>query len=116
MTIRTPPMASGAMTPAALGMTVQPIVRTRKNVPINSTRTGRSMFITRSNQIGSTVTSLRLDYGLAGKWRVTYDQKNKRLTDSLSLVTGHFFSPTSVFRIFFAQLFNHFVCFGGFAG
>src|SRR5438876_704299 len=36
MTMSEAPIASGAMTPAAPGMTVQPTVRTRKNVPINS--------------------------------------------------------------------------------
>src|SRR6478735_8431331 len=36
MTIRAAPIASGAITPDAAGMTVQPTVRTRKKVPINS--------------------------------------------------------------------------------
>src|SRR5437879_5992631 len=36
MTISAAPMASGGMTPAALGMTVQPMVSTRKKVPMNS--------------------------------------------------------------------------------
>src|SRR5881392_501896 len=36
MTMSTAPMASAGMTPAAAGMTVQPTVRTRKKVPINS--------------------------------------------------------------------------------
>src|SRR5438552_5941513 len=36
MTMSAAPIASGAITPAAPGMTVQPTVRTRKNVPINS--------------------------------------------------------------------------------
>ena len=36
MTMRTAPMASAGMTPAAAGITVQPTVRTRKKVPINS--------------------------------------------------------------------------------
>src|SRR5687768_6154906 len=37
--MRIEPMATGGMTPAScLGRTVSPIVRTRKNVPINSTR------------------------------------------------------------------------------
>src|SRR6476469_5629352 len=36
MTIRAAPIASGAITPDAAGMTVQPTVRTRKKVPMNS--------------------------------------------------------------------------------
>src|SRR5438046_4972838 len=36
MTISTAPMASAGMTSAAAGITVQPTVSTRKNVPINS--------------------------------------------------------------------------------
>src|SRR4051794_9038460 len=36
MTIRAAPIASGAITPAGAPMPVQPIVRTRKNVPMNS--------------------------------------------------------------------------------
>ncbi len=36
MTVNEGPMASGAITPAGPGMTVQPTVRTKKNVPINS--------------------------------------------------------------------------------
>src|SRR4029450_1771327 len=38
MTIKAEPMASGGITPAAPGITVQPIVSTRKNVPMNSVR------------------------------------------------------------------------------
>ena len=38
MTMSTAPMASAGMTPAAAGMTVQPTVRTRKKVPINSAK------------------------------------------------------------------------------
>ena len=38
ITISAAPMASGGMTPAAPGMTVQPTVRTRKKVPMNSVR------------------------------------------------------------------------------
>src|SRR4029453_4900957 len=36
MTISAAPMASGAMTPAPAPIPVQPIVKTRKNVPMNS--------------------------------------------------------------------------------
>src|SRR6267143_1873254 len=36
MTMSTAPMASGGITPGAPGMTVQPMVRTRKKVPMNS--------------------------------------------------------------------------------
>src|ERR1700741_2364647 len=38
MTIREAPMAMGASGPAPLSITVQPMVRTRKKVPISSTR------------------------------------------------------------------------------
>src|SRR5215510_6075657 len=38
MTISAAPMASGANGPAPFSMTVQPIVRTRKKVPMNSTK------------------------------------------------------------------------------
>src|SRR6185369_11329483 len=36
MTMSAAPMARGGMTPGAPGMTVQPMVRTRKKVPMNS--------------------------------------------------------------------------------
>src|SRR5438552_10019852 len=36
ITMSAAPMASGAMTPEPAPITVQPIVRTRKNVPMNS--------------------------------------------------------------------------------
>src|SRR5688572_6960878 len=36
MTMRAAPMASGAITPVPAPIPVQPIVRTRKNVPMNS--------------------------------------------------------------------------------
>src|SRR5207248_11448799 len=36
ITMSTAPLASAGMTPAAAGITVQPTVSTRKNVPINS--------------------------------------------------------------------------------
>src|ERR1700730_9133191 len=36
MTMRAAPIASGAITPDAAGITVHPMVRTRKKVPINS--------------------------------------------------------------------------------
>jgi hypothetical protein len=36
MTMSTAPMASGGITPGVFGMTVQPMVRTRKKVPMNS--------------------------------------------------------------------------------
>src|SRR5579862_9388241 len=38
MTMSDAPIASGAMTPGAPGMTVQPTVSTRKKVPMNSVR------------------------------------------------------------------------------
>src|SRR5438874_11919437 len=43
ITMSAAPMASGAITPLPAPITVQPIVRTRKNVPMNS---ARYLFIT----------------------------------------------------------------------
>src|SRR6266404_9403100 len=60
------PIASGAITPAAPGMTVQPMVRTRKKVPINSAIQERRLFIRRCNQIEPDVASHSLAAGVFG--------------------------------------------------
>src|ERR1700730_12170066 len=102
MTIRTPPMASGAMTPAAPGMTVQPTVRTRKKVPINSASQARGVFMEESNQIRFSVTIIVV---AAALWAACTSRR-----DVATL------SAASVFGIAFTQLLNDFVSYGGHAG
>src|SRR5204863_410338 len=63
MTMSAAPMASGAMTPAPAPIPVQPIVRTRKKVPMNS---AMYLFIVicYANQLRKSKTCQQWDFGL----------------------------------------------------